>query len=189
MIDCSGRLRAFWLSSRPGMGSAPSSSALIPLSSWSPWMTVGRTSISPSSRPRPRACSATASASPPLVRLGLILESCSLPLPLREPRRGTRYATRRCAPRPPRGPPGRAEGGREAFDASEDRNRALAFCWVSTGSALKHYEQMTGVPQGRHRCRRRSGSVIALPISVSTSWTSTSSGRPASGMLHYFCGS
>ena len=82
-----------------------------------------------------------------------------------------------------------AEGGREAFDASEDRNRALAFCWVSTGSALKHYEQMTGVPQGRHRCRRRSGSVIALPISVSTSWTSTSSGRPASGMLHYFCGS
>jgi uncharacterized protein with HEPN domain len=41
-----------------------------------------------------------------------------------------------------------AEGGREAFDASEDRNRALAFCWVSTGSALKHYAQMTGTPQG-----------------------------------------
>lgn len=41
-----------------------------------------------------------------------------------------------------------SEGGRDAFDASEDRTRALAFCWVSVGSALKHYAQMTGVPQG-----------------------------------------
>lgn len=41
-----------------------------------------------------------------------------------------------------------AEGGREAFDASEDRGRALAFCWISVGIALKHYAQMTGAPQG-----------------------------------------
>ncbi len=41
-----------------------------------------------------------------------------------------------------------SEGGRAAFDASEDRSRALAFCWVSTGSALKHYAQLTGAPQG-----------------------------------------
>ena len=41
-----------------------------------------------------------------------------------------------------------SEGGREAFDASEDRSRALAFCWVSTGSAIKHYAHMTGAPQG-----------------------------------------
>ena len=41
-----------------------------------------------------------------------------------------------------------SEGGRAAFDASEDRSRALAFCWVSTGSAVKHYAQMTGAPQG-----------------------------------------
>lgn len=41
-----------------------------------------------------------------------------------------------------------SEGGRATFDASEDRSRALAFCWVSTGSALKHYAQMTGAPQG-----------------------------------------
>jgi uncharacterized protein with HEPN domain len=41
-----------------------------------------------------------------------------------------------------------SDGGRDAFDASEDRTRALAFCWVSVGSALKHYAQMTGTPQG-----------------------------------------
>lgn len=41
-----------------------------------------------------------------------------------------------------------SEGGRATFDSSEDRSRALAFCWVSTGSALKHYAQMTGAPQG-----------------------------------------
>lgn len=41
-----------------------------------------------------------------------------------------------------------SDGGRAAFDASEDRTRALAFCWVSVGSALKHYAHMTGTPQG-----------------------------------------
>ena len=40
-----------------------------------------------------------------------------------------------------------SDGGRGAFDASEDRARALAFCWVSVGSALKHFTQMTGTPQ------------------------------------------
>ena len=32
-----------------------------------------------------------------------------------------------------------SDGGRDAFDASQDRTRALALCWVSVGSALKHY--------------------------------------------------
>ncbi len=41
-----------------------------------------------------------------------------------------------------------SEGGRGAFDAGQDRSRSLAFCWVSTGSALTHYAQMTGAPQG-----------------------------------------
>jgi uncharacterized protein with HEPN domain len=41
-----------------------------------------------------------------------------------------------------------SDGGRDAFDASQDRTRALALCWVSVGSALKHYAQMTGTPQG-----------------------------------------
>ena len=41
-----------------------------------------------------------------------------------------------------------SDGGRDAFDASQDRTRVLAFCWVSVGSALKHYAQMTGTPQG-----------------------------------------
>ncbi len=41
-----------------------------------------------------------------------------------------------------------SQGGRAAFDASEDRTRAAAFCWVSVGSALKHYTQMTRMPQG-----------------------------------------
>jgi len=39
-------------------------------------------------------------------------------------------------------------GGRAAFDASIDQQRALAFCWVSVGSALKHYARLTGIPQG-----------------------------------------
>ncbi len=83
-----------------------------------------------------------------------------------------------------------AEGGREAFDASEDRNRALAFCWVSTRStpeALRADDRRT--PKAHPRSRRRSGSAIASPISISTSWTSTSSGKPASGMLCCFSGS
>jgi uncharacterized protein with HEPN domain len=41
-----------------------------------------------------------------------------------------------------------SDGERDAFDASEDRTRALAFCWVSVGSALKHFAQVTGTPQG-----------------------------------------
>ena len=51
-----------------------------------------------------------------------------------------------------------SEGGREA---SEDRSRALAFCWVSTGSAIKHYPQMTGAPRAHPRCRHPYGSAIA----------------------------
>jgi hypothetical protein len=39
-------------------------------------------------------------------------------------------------------------GGRDAFDASIDQQRALAFCWVSVGSALKHYARLAGIPQG-----------------------------------------
>ncbi len=41
-----------------------------------------------------------------------------------------------------------SEGGRDAFDASEDRRRAIARCWVAAGSALKHYSQMAATPQG-----------------------------------------
>src|SRR5215510_487397 len=39
-------------------------------------------------------------------------------------------------------------GGRDAFDARIDQRRALAFCWVSVGSALKHYARLAGIPQG-----------------------------------------
>jgi uncharacterized protein with HEPN domain len=39
-------------------------------------------------------------------------------------------------------------GGRATFDASTDQQRALAFCWVSIGSALKHYARLAGIPQG-----------------------------------------
>jgi len=39
-------------------------------------------------------------------------------------------------------------GGRTTFDASTDQQRALAFCWVSIGSALKHYARLAGIPQG-----------------------------------------
>lgn len=28
------------------------------------------------------------------------------------------------------------------------KQRALTFCWVSTGSVLKHYALLTGLPQG-----------------------------------------
>jgi uncharacterized protein with HEPN domain len=41
-----------------------------------------------------------------------------------------------------------SNGGRDAFDASEDRRRAIAWCWVAAGSALKHYAQIAGTPQG-----------------------------------------
>ena len=34
------------------------------------------------------------------------------------------------------------------MDANIDRQRALAFCWVSVGSALKHYARLAGIPQG-----------------------------------------
>lgn len=39
--------------------------------------------------------------------------------------------------------------GRQAFDASEDRRRSMAFCWVGVGSALKHYARSSGVSQGQ----------------------------------------
>ncbi len=42
-----------------------------------------------------------------------------------------------------------SEGGRDAFDASEDRRRAIVWCWVAAGSALKHYAHMAGTPQGQ----------------------------------------
>jgi uncharacterized protein with HEPN domain len=38
--------------------------------------------------------------------------------------------------------------GHEAFVASVAQQRALAFCWVSTGSALKHYARPGGLTQG-----------------------------------------
>ena len=37
--------------------------------------------------------------------------------------------------------------GREIFDGSLAQQRALAFCWVSTGSALKHYAQLARLAQ------------------------------------------
>ena len=40
-------------------------------------------------------------------------------------------------------------GGRDAFVDSVDRQRALALCWVSVGSALKHYSQMTESEHGQ----------------------------------------
>lgn len=42
-----------------------------------------------------------------------------------------------------------SEAGRDGFDASEDRRRAIAWCWVTAGSALKHYARMSGTPQGQ----------------------------------------
>jgi uncharacterized protein with HEPN domain len=42
-----------------------------------------------------------------------------------------------------------SEGGRDGFDATEDRRRAIARCWVVAGSALKHYAHMSGTPQGQ----------------------------------------
>jgi hypothetical protein len=38
--------------------------------------------------------------------------------------------------------------GRESFDASEDRRWALAFLWVSVGSALKQFCRLQGIEQG-----------------------------------------
>ena len=38
--------------------------------------------------------------------------------------------------------------GRAAFDASEDRRLALAFCWISVGSALKQFSRLRAVPSG-----------------------------------------
>lgn len=38
--------------------------------------------------------------------------------------------------------------GREVFAGSVIQQRALAFCWVSTGSALKHYTHLAGLAQG-----------------------------------------
>jgi len=40
------------------------------------------------------------------------------------------------------------EDSRAAFAASKYRSRALAFCWVSTVSALRHYAQTAGAPRG-----------------------------------------
>ena len=83
-----------------------------------------------------------------------------------------------------------SEGGRATFDASEDRSRALAFCWVSTGSALKHYAHMIGAPQGAPPLSGHLyGFGIASPINVSTSWTSSSSGKPARETRQYCSGS
>jgi hypothetical protein len=54
-----------------------------------------------------------------------------------------------------------SEGARDGFDASEDRRRAIAWCWVAAGSALKHSAHTSGTPQGQPplappiRCRDR----------------------------------
>lgn len=41
-----------------------------------------------------------------------------------------------------------SEGGRDRFDARKDRRRAIAWCWVTAGSALKHYAPTSGAPKG-----------------------------------------
>lgn len=38
--------------------------------------------------------------------------------------------------------------GARHFTGSVVQQRALAFCWVATGSALKHYTHLAGLPQG-----------------------------------------
>lgn len=45
--------------------------------------------------------------------------------------------------------------GRPEFAASLDRQRALAFCWIAVGSALKDYTLRIFRP-GRNPCHRRS---------------------------------
>lgn len=42
-----------------------------------------------------------------------------------------------------------ADGGRDAFDSSTDRQRALAYVWVTVGSALKDYSRDTGIAPGQ----------------------------------------
>lgn len=34
------------------------------------------------------------------------------------------------------------------YDQNLDRQRALALCWISVGSALKHYAHIAGLPRG-----------------------------------------
>lgn len=38
--------------------------------------------------------------------------------------------------------------GQASYDGSVDRQRAVALCWISVGSALKHYAALSGMPQG-----------------------------------------
>lgn len=40
------------------------------------------------------------------------------------------------------------DGGRIAFDSSEDRRLAAAFCWANVGSALKQFCRTRGIGQG-----------------------------------------
>lgn len=40
------------------------------------------------------------------------------------------------------------DDGQAVYDASVDRQRAVALCWISVGSALKHYAALSGMPQG-----------------------------------------
>lgn len=41
-----------------------------------------------------------------------------------------------------------SDAGQDAYNSSEDRRRAIAWCRVAAGSALKHYTHITGTPQG-----------------------------------------
>jgi uncharacterized protein with HEPN domain len=41
------------------------------------------------------------------------------------------------------------DGGPETYHASQDRQRALAYCWIAVGSALKDYTRLEGIGQGR----------------------------------------
>jgi len=44
---------------------------------------------------------------------------------------------------------GLVAAGRAEYEGNFDRRRALALCWISVGSALKHYAVLAGMPQ-RH---------------------------------------
>ncbi|MCA1676701.1 MAG: hypothetical protein LC799_32530 [Actinobacteria bacterium] len=72
--------------------------------------------------------------------------------------------------------------GHDEFATSLDRQRALAFCWIAVGSALKDYARIFSYRPGKSLCHLRSGFVIGAHTNHSASLMPIFSGASVSSV-------
>jgi hypothetical protein len=129
--------------SRHTMASVMCGSVGTPASSWRPWPSIATTSSLCSSRWSLRICFARGCAwCPPAHQVLVPAGHSGGTTPRREQARGATRIRSGCV--------GRGRGDRQPrssrFAASLDRQKALAFCWIAVGGALKDYAHIAKLP-------------------------------------------